>query len=116
LALSLLINRDAVSQPGANIAKDAWNAPTSQDLSPSIITCGAITAVSLVILLAWRLPRAWYTMNRYFLLSAGVPNAFSVLGSVFSHQRWIMHLAANSALLFSFGMPCKQSGYERHIT
>lgn len=107
LGVSLFINRDAVAQPQVNQARDAWTKPSLDDLSPSVVTCAAITAINLALLLAWRLPRGWYTMNRLFLLSAGNPNTFSVLGSVFSHQRWIMHLAANSALLFSIGMPRK---------
>jgi rhomboid-like protein len=44
-------------------------------------------------------------MNRYFMLSAGAPRAFSMLGATFSHQFIYWHLATNAAVLFLMGMP-----------
>ncbi|KAF2667767.1 hypothetical protein BT63DRAFT_350884, partial [Microthyrium microscopicum] len=68
-------------------------------------TCAAITAVNLLVCLAWKQPRFWHFMNRHFLLLASSPSTISLLTAVFSHQRWIWHLAINTALLFSIGMP-----------
>ena len=70
-----------------------------------MVTCAAITAINLIVYIAWKNPHAWKAMNRYFLLSAGVPNPFSVLGSVFSHQFWTTHLVQNTIFLFLVGMP-----------
>lgn len=70
-----------------------------------MVTCAAITAINLVLYVAWRNPRLWRSMNRNFLLSAGVPNSFSMLGSVFSHQFWVSHLFGNTLFLFVVGMP-----------
>jgi rhomboid-like protein len=68
-------------------------------------TCAAITVVNLALYVAWRNPRLWRTMNRNFLLSAGVPQPASMLGAVFSHQFWLSHLLGNTLLLFVVGMP-----------
>jgi rhomboid-like protein len=57
--------------------------------------------------IAWkRSPRAWFYLNRYFLLSAGIPNTFSIVGAVFSHQ-FFYHLATNLAALYACGVPRK---------
>jgi rhomboid-like protein len=45
------------------------------------------------------------SMNRYFMLSAGAPRAFSMLGATMSHQFIYWHLATNAAVLFLVGMP-----------
>jgi len=58
----------------------------------------------MAIFVLWRRPEAWHILNRYFLQSVGHPNAFSVLGSAFSHQQF-GHLARNTALLFLVGIP-----------
>jgi rhomboid-like protein len=82
--------------------------PTTHDPfepTPALLTCAAITAVNLAIFLLWRNPHVWHTMNRHFILTAGATSPISLLTAVFSHQRWIWHLAVNTALLFSIGMP-----------
>lgn len=101
-----LLYPSQVGEPRQTVEmKDGWKFPGKEDMTSGVITCAAITGVNLLIMLAWRHPKAWYTLNRQFLRSAGDPKPFSVLGSVFSHQRWIWHLAQNSAALFIIGMP-----------
>jgi rhomboid-like protein len=74
------------------------------DIPPAVSTCIALTALNTLVFVVWKRPEAWRSMNRYFLLSAGHPNAFSVLGSVFSHQ-FLGHLFRNSLFLFLVGIP-----------
>jgi len=47
-------------------------------------------------------------MNMYFLQIPGYPYAFSILGNVFSHQKFL-HLAANMAGLAIYGITGKSS-------
>jgi rhomboid-like protein len=74
------------------------------DIPPAVTTCAAIAIVNTVIWIVWKRPEMWRSMNRYFLLSAGHPNAFSVVGGTFSHQR-LGHLASSMAYLFCVGIP-----------
>jgi rhomboid-like protein len=70
------------------------------ETAPSVSTCVLIAMLNGIIFVAWRYPGFWYAMNRYFVLSAGHPNTFSVLGNIFSHQQsW--HLIQNMAFLFA---------------
>ena len=61
-------------------------------------------AINAQIFVLWRVPSAWKFLNRYFLLSAGHPRAFSVLGNTFSHQM-LSHFASNMVILYLVGTP-----------
>jgi membrane associated rhomboid family serine protease len=74
--------------------------------SPAVWTCLAMTAVNVAVCVLWRHPHMGWYFNRYMMLSAGAPRAFSVLGCVFSHSQWA-HLWGNTAALFAFGLPCE---------
>jgi rhomboid-like protein len=63
-----------------------------------------------MIWIVWKRPEMWRSMNRYFLLSAGHPNTFSVVGGIFSHQTFT-HLASNMAYLLCIGIPRTFSFY-----
>ncbi|KAF2401337.1 hypothetical protein EJ06DRAFT_388012 [Trichodelitschia bisporula] len=73
------------------------------DVPPAMSTCIALAAANAAVFVLWRLPRAWWMMNRYFMLSAGHPNAFSVLGALFSHQ-YAGHLLQNMAFIGLVGL------------
>jgi membrane associated rhomboid family serine protease len=68
------------------------------DIPPAITTVAAIAAINAVIWILWKRPEMWKTMNRYFLISSGHPNAFAIVGSVFSHQMG-PHLMLNMVTL-----------------
>ena len=72
------------------------------NVPPAISTCFMIAALNVAVFIAWRAPKAWYSMNRLFMLSAGHPNSFSIVGNTFSHQQWF-HLAQNMFFLFLVG-------------
>jgi membrane associated rhomboid family serine protease len=72
--------------------------------SPAVVTCLAMTAVNVAVCILWRHPRMGWYFNRYMMLSAGAPRAFSVLGCAWSHSQW-PHLWGNTAALFAFGLP-----------
>ncbi|KAF3906860.1 P-beta [Orbilia brochopaga] len=71
--------------------------------------CGII-ASNLFIVLAWRVPPLWRTLNKYFTQCPGEPVALSVLGSVFSHRSF-WHFGCNMLALFFLGTTlCDQIG------
>jgi rhomboid-like protein len=70
---------------------------------PAVATIAAMVAANFAVFVAWRRPELWARMNRYFLLSSGHPNWFSVIGSVFSHQTF-RHFGGNMLLLAAVGI------------
>jgi rhomboid-like protein len=80
------------------------------DIPPAVTTCATLLAINTVIWIVWKRPEMWKIMNRYFLLSSGHPNAFSVVGNVFSHQS-LKHLASNMAVLMVIGIPRMLSSF-----
>ena len=77
-------------------------------ISPATATIVTMAAVNLIMFVMWRHPYAWKFMNRNFLLSPGVPHAFSVVGALFSHQEF-SHWMWNMAALYVVGVLGKQS-------
>jgi hypothetical protein len=75
--------------------------------SPEAIAISAITAIHIAMWFAWRFPGTMWYMNRYFMISAGAPRPFSLLGAAMSHQFFYWHLITNTAVLFAIGVPCK---------
>ena len=84
------------------IYADGYEPPKSSmrvfpTISPATATIVTIAAANLMMFVMWRHPNAWKFMNRNFLLSPGVPRAFSVVGALFSHQQfnhWMWNMAA----------------------
>ena len=72
------------------------------DLSPAAASVGTIIAINALLFTMWRVPHAWKTMNRYFLVVPAIPRAFSMLGAEFSHQKWL-HLTANMIAMWLLG-------------
>lgn len=76
------------------------------DVPPTVATLGAITAINTALFIAWRMPFLWRTMNKYFLVAPGYPNAVGVFGAQFSHQS-PRHLFTNTLLMWTFGLMCE---------
>ncbi|OXV11937.1 hypothetical protein Egran_00306 [Elaphomyces granulatus] len=73
------------------------------DVSPSKATMMAIISANIVVFCLWKAwPPSWRLLNRYFISVPLYPNAFSVVGSNFSHQQ-LKHLAVNMAILWFIG-------------
>ncbi|KIW44374.1 uncharacterized protein PV06_05388 [Exophiala oligosperma] len=86
-----------------------WHRPKQSerffpDLSLSVATIGALLAVNLAVFFAWRMPPFWSSLNKYFIIVPAYPYAFSMLGSLVSHQK-LGHLLANMIPLVIFGLP-----------
>jgi rhomboid-like protein len=79
------------------------------DIPTSFWICSAITAVNFAVYVAWRVPRFWWLMNRYFVVVAGYPSAISMVSVLFSHQYWKTHLATNTIFLYTIGMTRKST-------
>ncbi|KAF2431046.1 hypothetical protein EJ08DRAFT_678619 [Tothia fuscella] len=71
-------------------------------IPPSVTTIGTIIAMNFAVFVLWKRPEMWRTMNRYFLLSSGHPNAFSIVGNIFSHQTF-RHFGSNMFWLVVLG-------------
>jgi rhomboid-like protein len=61
-----------------------------------------IALINMLVFVLWKNPSVWKSFNRYMLMSAGHPKAFSILGSVFSHQL-PKHIFSNGLILFVAG-------------
>ncbi|EPE09170.1 rhomboid family protein [Ophiostoma piceae UAMH 11346] len=72
-------------------------------LSPSAVTIGSLIAANAAVFAMWRIPPLWRLMNRYMILVPATPRPLSLLGAMFSHQKF-GHLLANSAFLWFIGM------------
>jgi len=72
------------------------------DLPPAAATVLGIVAANFVVYMLWHFPPFWRIGNKYFMTSAGIPNALSLLGNVFSHQTF-KHFGANMLVLFIVG-------------
>ncbi|KAK3945331.1 hypothetical protein QBC46DRAFT_371966 [Diplogelasinospora grovesii] len=73
------------------------------DIPPAAATVGALIAANVLIWGLWRLPPAWKVMNRFCLLVAATPKPVSIIGAMFSHQKF-GHLVTNMLFLWFFGV------------
>ncbi|KIW06821.1 uncharacterized protein PV09_02501 [Verruconis gallopava] len=73
-------------------------------ISPAAATIFTLAGINLALVVLWRHPSAWKMMNRNFLLSPGHPHAFSIVGSLFSHQQF-SHWMWNMSMLYVIGIP-----------
>jgi hypothetical protein len=113
-ACILLFNTDVIQAPPLP-SDHSFKFPASwADIPTSFWTCTAISALNFAIYLAWRVPRAWWAMNRYFVVVAGYPSSISMVSSLFSHQYWKAHLANNTIFLFTIGMTSESHLAARH--
>ncbi|KAI9796489.1 MAG: hypothetical protein M1833_006157 [Piccolia ochrophora] len=72
------------------------------EIPPAAATILALVGLNVTIFVAWRLPPLWRSLNKYCIFVTGYPNAFSVLGNLFSHQEF-RHLAFNMFVLWWIG-------------
>lgn len=72
--------------------------------SLSFATITGLIAINFAVFCAWRMPPFWRALNKYFIIVPAYPYAFSMLGSIFSHQTFT-HLLANMIPLLIFGLP-----------
>jgi rhomboid-like protein len=72
------------------------------DIPPAGATILGIILLNAGVMLAWRIPPAWRTLNKYFIAVPGYPFAVSMLGQVFSHQQF-GHFFLNMAMLWLVG-------------
>jgi rhomboid-like protein len=97
----------AVIVAGALFCAAIYKPPPSaarifSDTPPAIATVTAMMALNTLAWLAWKQPRFWLFMNRYFLMSVATPHPFSLLGNVFSHMS-VRHLAMNMVMMWFIG-------------
>ncbi|KAI9886545.1 MAG: hypothetical protein M1823_001657 [Watsoniomyces obsoletus] len=65
------------------------------DLPPAAATVLGLIALNTAVLIAWRIPPLWKTLNTYFISVPASPHAASILGSMFSHQgfqHWVWNM------------------------
>jgi len=72
------------------------------DMPASAATMVSLIAINTAIFVTWRVPPLWRYLNTYFLQVPAYPYAFSLLGSIFSHQS-LRHLTMNMFVLFMIG-------------
>ena len=72
------------------------------DIPPVAATIITLIGFNVFIFLLWRLPQAWYILNRRFAMTPGYPSSTSMIGNFFSHQKF-SHLAMNMVLLWVIG-------------
>ncbi|KAL4930061.1 rhomboid protease PCP1 [Aspergillus undulatus] len=72
------------------------------DIPPAAVTVAALIGMNAGVFVLWHFPPAWKYLNRYFLSVAVNPHVFSLIGNVFSHQKF-WHLATNMFVLWCFG-------------
>ena len=72
------------------------------DVSPGMALVGTLIGTNLMIYFLWRIPALWRFLNGNFVVTVAIPKAPSVVGAVFSHQKF-MHLFANMAVLALVG-------------
>ncbi|KAK7905598.1 hypothetical protein LTR67_000321 [Exophiala xenobiotica] len=104
---SLLLVTVAVG--GCYLYSQYWHRPKQSerlfpDVALSFATIAGLVAINLAVFCAWRLPPFWSTLNKYFIIVPVYPYAFSMLGNLFSHQKFT-HFLANMIPLFIFGLP-----------
>ena len=75
------------------------------DLPAAAAAVGAIVAINLAVFVAWRLPWAWKTLNKNFMVVPAIPKPFSMLGAEFSHQEF-SHLLSNMLGVWFVGTHC----------
>ncbi|EGO52742.1 hypothetical protein NEUTE1DRAFT_91388 [Neurospora tetrasperma FGSC 2508] len=73
------------------------------DCPPAAATVAVLIGANVLIWFLWKVPVMWKPLLRYFLISPATPNAFSMLGAVFSHQVVWGHLIVNMPFLWFFG-------------
>jgi rhomboid-like protein len=72
------------------------------DMPPSAATIIGIVMINAAVLLAWRIPPLFRTLNKNFIMVPGYLFPTSIIGSVFSHQT-VSHFAVNMAMLYFAG-------------
>ncbi|KIW99874.1 uncharacterized protein Z518_10802 [Rhinocladiella mackenziei CBS 650.93] len=94
---------------GGYLFAQYWERPKQSerlfpDVSMSFATVGTLVLLNFAIFGAWRIPPLWRPLNKYFIIVPGYPYAFSMLGSLFSHQKFT-HFLLNMGPLILFGLP-----------
>lgn len=72
------------------------------DIPPAAATVGALILANVLVYAAWKAPRLWPMLNKYFLVVPATPHPVSIFGAMFSHQG-ISHLTINMAVLWLVG-------------
>jgi membrane associated rhomboid family serine protease len=88
---------------------ETWTRPKQNEryfpqTSLAFATIAGLVAVNAIVWIAWKMPPAWATLNKYFLTVPAYPYVLSQLGSAFSHQS-ARHLGLNMFTLILFGLP-----------
>lgn len=81
------------------------------EIPPAAATAIAIAGLNIGIYALWKVPPAWRMLNRHFIIVNMWPRAFSMIGSVFSHQT-AKHLALNMGPLLLIGT---RREYQCHV-
>jgi len=72
------------------------------DIPPAAATVGAVILANLLVFAAWKAPRLWPVLNKYFLVVPATPKAGGVFFAMFSHQQF-SHMVVNMAVLWLAG-------------
>ncbi|ESZ96423.1 hypothetical protein SBOR_3155 [Sclerotinia borealis F-4128] len=73
------------------------------DTPPAITTVSVLVLANTVVLFLWHVPPAWRMLNKYFMIIPVYPRALSMVGAVFSHQRFA-HILGNMTVLTILGV------------
>jgi rhomboid-like protein len=101
--LVLLITLGGCYYVGSNYTPPPQSARMFPDTPPSVATIAVMSGLLLASFLANRFPPMWRTYSKYFCITPGYPNALSILGASWRHDK-LTHLASNIAMLWGFGL------------
>lgn len=73
------------------------------EISTATATVGALVALNLLVFFSWRVPPLWKALNRYFILTVGLPKPITLFTSTFSHKQFF-HLVSNMVPLYLVGI------------
>ena len=87
------------------------------DIPPAAAAVGTVVALNFLVFILWRLPFAWKTMNRGFIVAPANPQPFSMLGAEFSHHQ-VSHIFSNMVGIWLLGTQGTFAvcGFSRHAT
>ena len=72
------------------------------DIPPAAATVGVLVGMNVLVYLSWHVVGLQRVLFRHFISVPGYPSAFSIIGNIFSHQKF-KHLGFNMVVLWFFG-------------
>ena len=72
------------------------------NIPPAAATVGVLVGMNALVYFSWHVVRLQRMLFRYFISVPGYPSTFSIIGNIFSHQKF-NHLGWNMVVLWFFG-------------